>query len=149
MLGVAAVHRDDGQVLGDGDDWNVDRTSHPLGGAVSGSRLGSRDVGAGHEMHVGPGDAAGIGSQDDGAVHLRQLGHSLGAEFGVQQEPAGADRQDFGAVTDQDEGALVGLQDTVEAVTEGPARSDGAKRFDHGGPTAFHRVDSTGDHRGH
>src|SRR6187431_2996153 len=50
-----------------------------------GAGLGGGHVGVGHEVHVGPGDSAGVGSQDDGAVHLGQLGEALGAEGGVEQ----------------------------------------------------------------
>ena len=59
-------------------------------------------VRVGHQVHVGPGDAAGVGGQDDGAVHLGQLGEPLRAEGGVEQEPARADVEHLGPVADDD-----------------------------------------------
>ena len=80
VLLVAAVHGDGVHALGDGDDGHVDGPSHPLGGAVPGAGLGRGDVGVGHQVHVGPGDPAGIAGQDERAVHLGQLVQPLGAE---------------------------------------------------------------------
>ena len=93
VLLVADVDGDDRHVLGHRDHRHVDRAGHPLGGAVAGAGLRRRHVGVGHQVDVGPGDAAGVGGQDDGAVHLGQLGQPLGAEGGVEQEAARADRR--------------------------------------------------------
>ena len=110
---------------------HVDRAGHPLGGAVAGAGLGGGHVGVGHEVHVGPGDAAGVGGQDDGAVHLGQLGQALRAERGVEQEAARADVEHLGAVADHDERAHVGLQDAVEALAQRLPGRDRGERVEH------------------
>ena len=98
-------------------------------------RVPVSDVGTfgfGHEVHVGPGDAAGVAGEDDGAVHLRQLRQALRAEGGVEQEPARADVEHFGPVADDDERAHARLQDAVEALAQGGARRDGGERVEQG-----------------
>ena len=115
VLLVAGVDGDDRHVLGHRDHRHVDRAGHPLGGAVPGAGLRRGHVRVRHEVHVGPGDAAGVGGQDDGAVHLRQLRQALRAEGGVEQEAARADVQHVGTVADDDERAHARLEDAVEA----------------------------------
>ena len=88
VLDRPVVDGDHRQVLGHRDHRHVDGAGHPLGGAVAGAGLRRGHVGVGHQVDVGPGDAAGVGRQDDGAVHLGQLGQALGAELGVEQEAA-------------------------------------------------------------
>ena len=105
VLLVAHVDGDDRHVLGHRDHRHVDRAGHPLGGAVAGAGLGRGHVGVGHQVHVGPGDAAGVGGQDDGAVHLGQLGQALRAEGGVEQEAARADVEHLGTVAHDDQRA--------------------------------------------
>ena len=87
-------------------------------------------VGVGHQVDVGPGDAAGVGGQDDGAVHLRQLGQALRAVGGVEQEAARADVQHLGPVADDDERAHAGLEDAVEALAERRAGRHGGERVE-------------------
>ena len=94
--------------------------------------LGRLDVGVGNEMHVGPGDAAGIVGQDDGAVHLGQLAQALRRIFRVQQEAAAADVEHLGPIADDDEGALVRLKDAVEALPQRSAGCDRSQRVRHG-----------------
>ena len=60
-----------------------------------------------------------VGGEDDRAVHLRQLGEPLGRELGVEEEPAGADVQNLGPVTDDDQRAHLGLQDAVDPFAQG------------------------------
>ena len=72
-------------------------------------------LGFGHEVDVGPGDAAGVGGQDDGAVHLGQLRQALRAEGGVEQEPARADVEHLGPVADHDQPAHLRLEDRGRA----------------------------------
>ena len=97
-------------------DRHAERARHPLGRAVPGAGLRRGDRGVGHQVHVGPCDAAGVVGQDDGAVHLGQLRQPLGRERGVEQEAAGADRQHRRVVADHDQGAEPGLADPVEAL---------------------------------
>ncbi len=59
--------------------------------------------------------------QDDGSVHLGQLGEALGAELGVEQEPARADGEHVGTVPHHHQGAPLGPEDPVETVPQGPA----------------------------
>ena len=117
------VDGDDGHVLGHRDHRHVDRSGHPLGRAVAGAGLGRGHVRVRHEVHVGPGDAAGVGGEDDGAVHLRQLRQPLRAERGVEQEAARADVEHVGTVAHDDQGAHAGLQDAVEAGAQRRARA--------------------------
>ena len=133
VLLLAHVHRDGGHPLGDRDDRDVDGAGHPLGRAVAGARLRGGGVRVGDQVHVGPGDAAGVGRQDDGAVHLGQLRQALGTEGAVEQEPARADVEDLRTVPDDDEGAHATGQDAVEAF---PQRGAGGGR----GEGGTHRV---------
>src|SRR4029450_8753131 len=55
----------------------------------AGAGLHRWDGRVGHQVHVGPEDAAGRLVQDQGAVHLGQLGQALGGERDVDLEPAG------------------------------------------------------------
>ena len=105
-----------------------DRAGDPLGGAVTGARLGGGHVRVRHEVHVGAGDAAGVAGQDDRAVGLGQLRQPLGRERRVEQEPARADVQHLGAVADDDERAHRRLDDAVEALAERRARRDDRER---------------------
>ena len=120
VLLVVAVDRDHGPVLGHRDDRDIDRAGHPLRSAVPGAGLRGGHVGIGHQMDVGPGDAGGVGRQDDGAVHLGQLRQPLGTELGVEQEAAGADVQDLGAVAHDDQRTHAGLEDPVDPLPERP-----------------------------
>ena len=122
VLLVVAVDRDDRHGLRHRDDRHVDLAGHPLGGAVPGAGLRRGDVGVGHEVHVAPGHPRAVGGQNEGAVHLGQLRQPLGGELGVEQEPAGAHRQHLRPVADDDQGALVGLEDAIDTVTQGGAR---------------------------
>ena len=97
-------------------DRHAEGARHPLGRAVPGAGLRGGDRGVGHQVHVGPGDAAGVVGQDDGAVHLGQLRQPLGRERGVEQEAAGADRQHRRVVADHDQCAEPGLADPVQAL---------------------------------
>ena len=89
---------------------------------MPGAGLRRGDVGVGHEVDVAPGHPGAVGGQDEGAVHLGQLRQPLGGELGVEQEPAGADRQHLGPIADDDQGALVGLEDAIDAVTQRGSR---------------------------
>ena len=100
------------------DDRDVDGAGDPFGGAVAGAGLAGRDGRVGHQVDVGPGDAAGVGGEDDGAVHLRQLGQALRAEGGVEQEATGADVQHLGTVAHHDERTHAGLQDAIDALAQ-------------------------------
>jgi hypothetical protein len=93
-------------------------------------------------VDVGPGDARRVGGQDDRAVHLRELREPLRRELRVEEEPAGADRQDLGTVTHDDERTHAGLQDAVEALAQRLSGRDEPQRGEH-------RVGSAGSrHRG-
>ena len=72
------------------------------------------------------------GGEDDGAVHLGQLGQALGAELGVEQEAARADRQHVGAVPDHHQAAPLGPQDPVEPVAQRSARGHHGQGIAHG-----------------
>ena len=82
---------------------HVDRAGHALGRAVAGAGLAGGHGRVGHEVHVGPGDAAGVGGEDDGAVHLGELLQALRAVGRVEQEPTRADAEHIGAVADDDQ----------------------------------------------
>ncbi len=77
-------------------------------------------------MDVGPGDARGVRRQDDGAVHLGQLTEALGAEFGVEEESAGADREHGGVVADDDQCPVLGLENAINPLAQRcPGRDQG------------------------
>ena len=57
---------------------------------------------------------------------------ALGAEGGVEQEPAGADVEHVGTVADDDQGAHARLQDAVEALTQGLSGRDRGQGVEHG-----------------
>ena len=128
VLLVVAVDGDGGHGLGDRDDGHVDGAGHPLGRAVTGARLRRGDGGLGHQVHVGPGDARGVGGENDGAVHLGQLGEPLGAVLGIEQEPAGADREHGRIVPHDDQRPVFRLEDPVEALPQRSARCDQGQR---------------------
>ena len=117
-----------------------ERAGHPFGGAVPGPRLAGEHVGVGHQVDVGPGDAAGVGREDDGRVHLAQLGQALRRELGVHQEATRADGQHIGLVADDEERAPLGLDDPVQPVpqrrTRGDERERGSSSRCHGGPAS-------------
>ena len=136
MLLVAHVHSDDRHVLRYRDDRHVDRPGDTFRRAVAGTGLRGRDVGVGHQMDIGAGDAAGVARQDDGAVHLRQLGETLRAEGGVEQEPARADVENLRPVAHHDQRAHARLQDAVEPLTEGCSRRDSGQRAEKLGAAA-------------
>ena len=96
---------------------------------VPGLHGGHRRVG--HQVHVGPGDAAAVAGQDDGAVHLRHLVQALRAEPGVEQEAARADVEHVGPVADDDQGPLAGLPDPIEALAQGLTRRDERQSGEH------------------
>ena len=100
------------------DDGNVERSGDSFGGAVSGTGLSRGDVRVRDQVHVGPGNPAGVVGQNDGAVHLRQLGQALGGEGGVEQEPTGADVEDVGSVPDHDQATTTRFEDPIETVPE-------------------------------
>ena len=122
VLGVDGHH---GHVLGDRDDRDADGSGDTLGRAVPGAGLLGRDVRVGHQVHVRPGDVAGIGREHDGTVGLGQLGQALGRERHGDQEAAGGDVEHLRAVTDDDERAHARLQDAVQALSQ---RSPGGHR---------------------
>ena len=64
----------------------------------------------------------------------------LGAERGVEQEPARADVEHVGTVADDDQGAHARLQDAVETLAQGLAGRDRGQRVEHGlTAPAWHR----------
>ena len=132
MLLSPGVHGDDRHVLGDRDDRQLHGPGHPLGSAMTGAGLRGGDRGIGDEMHVGPGDAAGVGGQDDGAIHLGQLGEPLRAEGGVEQEATGTDVEHLRAVADHDECAHPGLEDAVDSLAKRLPRGDHRQGVEHG-----------------
>ena len=83
----------------------LQRAGDPLGRAVAGAGLAGRHRRVGHEVDVGPGDAAAVGRDDDGAVHLGQLGQPLRAVRGVDEEAARADGQHSGPSSTHEQGA--------------------------------------------
>jgi hypothetical protein len=97
----------------------------------TGARLGRRDVGIGHEVHVGSRHAGRVGSEDDGAVHLGQLRKPLGRELGVEEEAARAHVQHLGAVADDDHRPHAGLEDAVEALSQRRPRRHQAQGVEH------------------
>ena len=129
---------------------------------MTGAGLGRGDVGVGHQMDVGPGDAAGVGGQDDRTVHLGQLGQPLRAERRIEQEAARTDVEHVRAVADDDQGALLGLKDAVECLTQWRAGATAARALsrealceeprtmlpDPGAPRPESLVDGVGDRRG-
>ena len=144
VLGVADVDGDDAHVLADGDDRHGERPGHPLGRAVPGPRLAGEHVRVGHQVDVGPGDAAGVGREDDGRVHLAQLGQTLGRELGVHQEAARADGQHLGVVADDEERAPLRLDDPVQPVPQRRTRGDERERARHLDATAARHPRSLG-----
>ena len=123
-FGLAHVDGDHRHVFGDRDDRHVDRAGDALGGAMARAGFARGHARIGHEMHVGPRDAAGVGGEDDGAVHLGQLLESLRAVGRVEQEPARADAEHIGTVAHDDQRALVALDDAIETVAQRHARRD-------------------------
>ncbi len=130
------VHSDDRHVLRHGDDRHVDRPGDTFRRAMAGTGLRRRDVGVGHQMDIGAGDAAGVARQDDGAVHLRQLGEALRAEGGVEEEPARADVENLRPVAHHDQRAHARLQDAVKPLTERCSRRDSGQRAEKLGAAA-------------
>ena len=128
VLLVVAVDGDGGHGLGHRNDRHVDGAGHPLGRAVAGARLRGGDGRLGHQVHVGPGDARGVRRQNDGAVHLGQLGEALGGVLGIEQEPAGADREHRRIVPHDDQRPVFGLEDPVEALSQRRARCHQGQR---------------------
>jgi hypothetical protein len=84
----------------------------------AGLRRGHRRVG--HQVDVGPGDAAGVCGQDDGAVHLGQLRQALRTEGSVEQEATRADVEHVGAVAHHQQPAHPRLEDAIHAGAQNP-----------------------------
>ena len=123
VLGAAGVDVDDAHLLAGRHHRDLQRAGDALGGAVAGAGLAGRHRRVGHEVDVGPGDAAAVGGDDDGAVHLGQLGQALRAVRGVDEEAARADGQHVGAVVEDEQRAGLGPHDPVDAVAQRRARA--------------------------
>ena len=124
VLEVVAVDGDHRHGRRHRQDRDVDGPGHPLGRPVPGARLRGGDGGLRHQVDVGPGDPGGVGGQDDGPVHLGQLGEALGAELGVEQEPARADGQHARARPPPPPGA----PRLARRIRSSPSRSGRARR---------------------
>ena len=121
-LGAAGVDVDHAHLLGRRDHGHVERAGDTLGRAVARAGLAGGNRRVGHEVDVGAGDAAAVGRDDDRAVHLRQFGETLGAERGVDEEAAGADREHVGLVVQDEQCAGLGAHDAIDAVTQRSTR---------------------------
>ena len=150
MAVVVAVHGDEAHGGGDRHHRHVDGPGHPLGRAVARAGLDGGNRGVGHEVDIGARDASRIGRQDHRPVHLRQLREPLRTELGIEEEPPRTDRQDLGAVTDDEQKAALGLQHALDAVAQRLTRRDQIEGVGHGRARSHHHLRMVpGASRGH
>ena len=107
------------------------RPGDALGGAVPGAGLAGGHGRIGHQVDVGPGDAAAVGGDDDRTVHLRQLRQPLRAVRRVDEEAAGTDREHVGAVAQHEQRAGLRPHDPVDAVAQWRSGRHASERIAH------------------
>ena len=124
VLRAVEVEADGAPALGDGDHERVGLLRDALRRPVPGAGLQRQDRRIRHQLGVGPEDLGAVRAEDDRAVHLGELVEQRRGVIDVELDPAREQKAQLLRLADADQGARLGLNDVVQALSDRRARGD-------------------------